>query len=205
MMFLLKVSQWFAAYGVEVRETEQFQIGRLLTDFAGSALHGLRAAGFAMSRMVGNYSVREAFDEEHEEGAAELPYWLRYLDDAEITGCWCGYNEDDLDDVLGVGIRFADGREGTLVTITGGEDGGFRNALLSFVSYAETGVSWVSNNPATAGLSKISSASAAATLRQAVANSDPTDLDGISGHADWVLGWAVIEWVTSLLAEAAID
>ncbi|GAB3919399.1 hypothetical protein GCM10011575_30330 [Microlunatus endophyticus] len=206
MMFLLKVSQWFAACGVvRANDPDQPPIQDLLADFAASGLYGLRAAGYTMSRMVGNYAVSMAFDEDHEEGGVEFPYWLRYLDDAEITGCWCSYNEDDLDDVLGVGIRFADHREGTLVTITRGESVRFINAFLSFVPYAETGVNWVSSNPVTAGLSKISNASARATLKQAVANSNPIDPEGISGHADWALGWAVIQWTISLLAEAAID
>lgn len=201
LIFLLKVSQWFATSDHADRGSEQPGIGPLTVVLAGSEYFGFRAAGYAMSRLVGCADVRDAFDELHDEGGTEFPNWLRYLDKAVVTGCWCGYNEDDLDDVLGVGIRFADGQEGTLVTITEGQSGVFVDARLSLLPYAETAVSWIDHNPATAGLSKISDGSAAATLRHAVQYSDPADPDGIAGRADWVLGRAVIEWVISVMAK----
>lgn len=203
LIFLLKVSQWFATSDATSHDPEQREIEPLVVALARSEYFGIRAAGYAMSRLVGRARVRDAFDEDHEQGSAEFPIWLRDLDKADVTGCWCGYNEDDLDDVLGVGIRFADGQEGTLVTITEGETGGFVDAWLSLVPYAETALSWVDHNRATAGLSKISDGSAAATLRLAVRCSDPDDPGGISGRADWALGRAVIEWVINLLAEPA--
>lgn len=203
LIFLLKVGQWFARSDGTGHDPAEREIEPLVVALARSEYFGFRAAGYAMSRLVGRARVRDAFDQDHEQGSAEFPIWLRYLDEADITGCWCGYNEDDLDDVLGVGIRFADGQEGTLVTITEGETGGFVDARLSLVPYAETALSWVDHNPSTAGLSKISDGSAAVTLRQAVRCSDPVDPDGISGRADWVLGWAVIEWVIDVLAQPA--
>lgn len=205
LIFLLKVSQWFAtADDPAAVDPDQCELKCMLVDLAGSERFGFRAAGYAMSRLAGCAAVRDAFDENHEQGGSEFPTWLRYLDEAQVTGCWCGYNKDDLDDVLGVGIRFADGRQGTLVTLTEGDAGGFINAYLSLLPYAETAVTWVDHNPATAGLSKISNASAVATLRQAVQSSDPIDPDGIDGHADWNLGRAVIEWVIGLLAQPAV-
>lgn len=203
LIFLLKVSQLYAALDGLGDDPNQVELQELLVDAASSEHFGLRAAAYAMSRLVGRAEARQAFDDNHAQGAAEFPSWLRNLDGAEVSGCWCGYNEDDLDDVLGVGIRFADDQEGTLVTVTEGQTGRFVDARLSLVPYAETALSWIRHNPSTAGLSKISDASAAATLRQAMQCSDPVDPDGISGRADWVLGRVVIEWVIGIVARPA--
>ena len=200
LIFLLRVSQLYAALDEFADDPTHLELHDLPVGAERSEHIGIRAATFAMSRLVGRRSVRQAFNEDHLGGRADFPTWLRFLEQSEITGCWCGYNEDDLDDVLGVGIRFADGQEGTLVTVTEGQTGSFVDARLSLVPYAETALSWIRHNPATVGLSKINEASAAATLRQAVRCSDPVDSEGISERADWVLGRLVIEWVISLLA-----
>jgi len=192
LIFLLNVSQWFAPPDTsDCDDPDGFAL-ETLEVLAGSKLAGLRAADYAITEMVAD---------SHEDGGPELPSWLRYLDKVEIAGCWCGYHEDDLDHVVGVGVRFADGQEGTLVTITDGVNGHFIDAFLSRISYARTALNWIDRNPSMTGLSKINNASAATTLRQALENSDPVDPDGIEGQADWVLGSVVISWVIGLLTK----
>lgn len=200
LLFLLEVSQTYALYD---RRTPDDPARIDLTDrlavLAQCELAGFRAVGYAMSRIVGLDHERKSFDEAYSTGPSELPEWLRELDAAEIAGCWRGYRDDEADTVVGIGIRFAEGQEGTLVTKICGDTDEIADVYLSFDPYAETALTWVSRDPTATGLSEITRRSAHAALTRAIENSDPSSPDEPDGRADWAYGRAIIEWAASML------
>lgn len=200
LLFLLEVSQTYALYD---RRTPDDPARIDLTDrlavLAQCELAGFRAAGYAMSRMVGLDHGRKSFDEAYSTGPSELPKWLRELDAAEIAGCWRGYRDDEADTVVGIGIRFADGQEGTLVINICADTDEIVEVYLSFDPYAETALTWVSRDPTATGLSEITRRSAHTALTRAMANSEPSSSAPPDGRADWAHGRAIMEWAASVL------
>lgn len=199
LIFLLKVSQTCSMLdGRTVEDSERIDLSDMLASIATSDLAGFRALGYGLSRMVGRDHERAAFDAAYSRSATEFPEWLRELDRSEIAGCWRGYH-DDLGDVVGVGVRFADDQEGTLVIVTCGDSDEIMTSYLSLCPYAEVALNWATNDPAATGLTKITYAAAHAALTRAIRSSDPTDPDEQYGRAEWVLGRAIMEWIASML------
>lgn len=203
LLFLLDVSQMYALCDRRTHDDPaRIDLADRLVVLAQWELAGLRAVGYAMSRMMGLDHERKSFDEAYSRGPSELPEWLRELDATEIAGCWRGYRDDEADTVVGIGIRFADGQEGTLVVIICGDTDEIADVYLSFDSYAETALTWATSDPTATGLSKITGRSAQTTLTQAIENLDPSSPDEPDGRADWAYGRATMEWAVAMLVRA---
>lgn len=200
LLFLLLVSQLYPCFDRPTPDDPaRIDLAAGLSALAQCDLAGFRAAGYALSRMVSLDHERASFDEVYSQGPSELPEWLRELDSAEIAGCWRGYRDDEADTVVGIGIRFAGGREGTLVVITCDDTGEILDAYVSFDPYAETALTWATHDSTATGLSKISGRSARMELAQAMENTDPRSHEAPDGRADWVYGRAIMEWAASML------